>query len=216
MSDASSSSDAPVQRPAAGKDQPQQQPAGRNGGGVLRIVLLSLLVVMLGLLGLDIYARNASKTAFDQVEAWVTQKKEASPEEVHDLLGRKPDEPLEEVDHYYVETYSWRRGNLLKKEYVKVIYSNDGGEPVLHEVVRNVEPGPNDTPNPPPPELSEEDLERLRSETPADDATPESEAASEAASGVDGEEDNEADAGAGDATDESGASDGNAPAENVE
>ena len=145
------------------KNQTSEKPA-KKGGGPLRIILILVMLVMLGLLGMDLYGRRASESAFDEVQKWVVAKKEATPEEVHQLLGRQPDNGTVEKEHYFQETYSWRRGRLIDTYYVTVLYADKGGEPVLHEVEKNREPDANSIPNPPPPELSEEDVERLRAE----------------------------------------------------
>lgn len=149
--------------------QPPEKDAGdaksqekKKGSGLLRIILFAILLVMVGLLGLDLYARNASKTAFEKVVKQVEQKTKAPPEEIHKLLGREPDQPIETKEHYFQETYSWQRGNLLKKEYIKVLYANEDDEPKLHEVVRNVEPEMNDIPNPEPAELDPADVDPVR------------------------------------------------------
>mgnify|MGYP007059409476 FL=1 len=140
------------------------EPSAKKGSGPLRIVLIVIMLIMLGLLGMDLYGRRASESAFDEVQKWVVSKKEATPEEVQKLVGRRPDSGTVEKEHYFQETYSWRRGRLIDTYYVTVLYANKGGEPVLHEVEKNREPDTNSIPNPPPPELSEEDIERLRAE----------------------------------------------------
>lgn len=124
--------------------------APKKSGGALRIVLILIMLMMLGLLGWDRYARGASQTSFDKVVKWVEEDiKEYTPEDVQKLLGRQPDHGLEDNKDYALETYSWPRGILFSSYFVKVIYRKDGDKVLLHEVVHNVEPEENDLPNPP-------------------------------------------------------------------
>lgn len=146
-------------------------PDAKKSGGVLRIILVVLLLVMLGLLGLNIYTGFATAAAFEKVEEQVMQNVKATPAEIHQLIGREPDGPIEKKEHWFEERYSWRRGNLVTKEFIIVLYADTDGEPLLHEVVRNDEPTANDIPNAPPPELTPEELERLNNE-PVEGASP--------------------------------------------
>jgi hypothetical protein len=133
--------------------QPDATP--KKSGGMLRIVLILIMLVMLGLLGWDQYARAASKTSFDKVVKWVEEDvTKYTPADVQQLLSRQPDRGLEDNEDYALETYSWPRGILVKSYFVKVIYRKDGDKVLLHEVVHNVEPEANDLPNPPAPAVT--------------------------------------------------------------
>lgn len=141
-------SDAPSQEQLPG-EQPEHDSATaarKKSPVVLRIVLMAILLLSLVLLVYDRYARAACNAAFQKVEQWVKEEAEKSPEDVRELLGRQPDDGLENYDHYFQETYSWRRGSLVKTYFVKVLYHQKGERLLLHEVVQNVEPGGTDIP----------------------------------------------------------------------
>lgn len=143
MSDAASPDNAPKPEP-----KPDDS-ASKKGGGPLRVILFVLLAVMLGLGLLEIYSRTASSAAFKKVEEWVDdadRKGKATPEKVHELLGRKPDNGLEDMGEYYQEVYSWRRGRLYDTNFVKILYKKDGEHATLYEVVKNVDPKDGDIP----------------------------------------------------------------------
>ena len=132
--------------------------AARRGSGPLRIILIVVLLVMVGLLALDVWNKRASNSAFEKIQAWVDGRKKASPAEVHELIGREPDTKMVQKAHYYEETYSWRRGRLFDTYYVTVLYAQENDEPVLHEVEKNKIPDGNSIPNPPPPPLTEDQI----------------------------------------------------------
>ncbi len=143
MSDAASPDNAPKPEP-----QPDDFP-NKKGGGPLRVILLVLLAIMLGLGLLEIYSRTASSAAFNKVEEWVDdveRKGKATPEEIQELLGRQPDNGLEDKGEYYQEVYSWRRGRLYDRNFVMILYEKDGDEAKLYEVVKNVDPQDGDIP----------------------------------------------------------------------
>ena len=111
--------------------------APRKGGSTLRKVLFLIFFVMLGVLGYDLYARWVTARAYAKLEDWVEQDIYASPEEVHELLGRKPDKGLVAKGDYYEETYSWRRGDLFRTFFVTVLYSKEDSKPVLLQVAKD-------------------------------------------------------------------------------
>ena len=158
MSDASPTETKPTSE--IDSDTNAAKPA-KGGSGALRIILIVVLLVMVGLLALDLRSKWASNTAFDKVQEWVDGRKKASPDEVHELIGRKPDSEIVQKEHYFEETYSWRRGRLFDTYHVTVVYAEEKDGPVLHEVEKNKAPEGNSIPNPTPPEIKDGPLNRL-------------------------------------------------------
>jgi hypothetical protein len=127
---------------------PEPIPAPKKSGGMaLRVFLFLVLLVMIALFAYDVYGSRASHRAFKSVEAWVDKDEAKTPEDVRKLLGRQPDNDLQKVDHYFRETYSWRRGRLYDARYIVVLYRKEGDKILLHEVVQNVAPEGNDIPD---------------------------------------------------------------------
>ena len=147
----------PVPANTVDKSPDADKPA-KKSGGALRIILIVIMLVMFGLLGYDRYARAVSNQKYEEIKTWVEQSKSATPEEVQKMMGRAPDNGLEVQEHYWQETYSWRAGSLFKSYFITVFYESKDDKPVLYEFVFNQEPETNDIPNPPPPELTEEQL----------------------------------------------------------
>ena len=103
----------------------------------LLFVLLPVLAIGVFVLLRDREARKSAIHANDVVDAASREGERKSPDDVHKLLGRKPDAPIEERGGRLIEKYTWQGG--LKPFWVYVVY-NQGDPPVLNGVYLNEEP----------------------------------------------------------------------------
>jgi hypothetical protein len=123
-----------------------------------RIILLAVLAIMLVLFAVDMLARWRSTAAYNKVDNLLKLEDESqpgeiqapeprTPDQIRQLVGRNPDQPLMRVgkDEFH-ETYSWR--GIFRSYYVYVIYQAVASsveeakeaDPLLQQVLQNERP----------------------------------------------------------------------------
>lgn len=86
-------------------------------------VLLPLLVLALCGLCVDRWARNKVEQAQAKLKAVNADEEKLTAEDVHVLLGRKPDRPIAYEGSMHVEQYSWVSGLPWRSFHIHVVYS---------------------------------------------------------------------------------------------
>jgi hypothetical protein len=136
-------------------NQSSKQPAAKPDASQIRLIIL-LVVLVLGVIAVAydfLLARPNSRKANDIVNALIDKRISAAAgtapvtnEEVQKELNRKPSR-TNTTENYTEEIFSWRRGLLLLKYNLYVIYTKDRqGRLELHSCSLNTPPAPEHLP----------------------------------------------------------------------